>query len=66
MANIKFEAGFNDCKFNFEGKCVSPNLIGNKGQKISELGYVWTSKCNCVFTQIGTQICGAYVQERLY
>jgi hypothetical protein len=66
MANIKDEEGVNDCKYNCEGKCKSPNIIANKGRKISESGFVWSAKSNCVFSQMGTQLCGAYEKQKLF
>lgn len=66
MANIPDEDGVNDCKFNYEGKCKSPNIVANKGGRISESGYVWSAKSNCVFSQMGTQLCSAYEKQDLF
>lgn len=66
MSNISDEQGVNDCKYNYQGKCKSPNIVANKGKRIGEFGFVWDSKINCVFSQMGTQLCGAYEKAKLF
>jgi hypothetical protein len=37
-----------------------------KPGKISESGFVWSAKSNCVFSQMGTQRCCAYEKQKLF
>jgi hypothetical protein len=62
MHEIELKSGYNDCYYNFEGKCIHPMTCRGKG-RWQRRPRNWDSKENCTVTQLGTQLCSAYKRE---
>lgn len=54
------ESGVNDCYWNTDGRCTSFQVTRNPKKWHSR---DWDSRQNCVYTQIGVHLCGAYLPE---
>ena len=61
MYGIPCEGGKNDCYWNFYGKCTSWVVTQTKPH--SKHSRNWNSNQNCTLTQLGTPICGEYLQK---
>jgi hypothetical protein len=63
MNGIPLSGGVNDCVWNIDGRCTNYKVTLNP--KNPAYGRDWDSKINCTLTQLGVNLCGAYLQEGL-
>jgi len=61
MYGIELKSGVNDCYWNVEGRCTFDKYKMHYPYGQRDLN----SKENCIFTQIGTQLCSWYKKEPL-
>lgn len=65
MYGIELKSGYNDCWWNFGGKCTHPSTYRGSHEMPSEFNRNHDSKENCTVTQLGTQLCSNYKKEIL-